>query len=77
MMHAWLFDMVDQVCREVRHDPRPFGGLQVVLSGDFFQLQPVSVSGRDRDVMPPGPDFVASRERYAKAGLNPEGFVTE
>ena len=31
MMHAWLFDMVDQVCREVRHDPRPFGGLQVVL----------------------------------------------
>ncbi len=45
MMHAWLFDMVDQVCREVRHDPRPFGGLQVVLSGDFFQLPPVSVSG--------------------------------
>ena len=77
MMHAWLFDMVDQVCREVRHDPRPFGGLQVVLSGDFFQLPPVSVSGRDRDVLPPGPDFVASRERYAKAGLNPEGFVTE
>ena len=32
MMHAWLFDMVDQVCREVRHDPRPFGGLQVGLS---------------------------------------------
>ena len=77
MMHAWLFDMVDQVCREVRHDPRPFGGLQVVLSGDFFQLPPVSVSGRDRDVLSPGPDFVASRERYAKAGLNPEGFVTE
>lgn len=77
MLHAWLFDMVDQVCREVRHDPRPFGGLQVVLSGDFFQLPPVSVSGRDRDVLPPGPDFVASRERYAKAGLNPEGFVTE
>ena len=28
-------------------------------------------------MLPPGPDFVASRERYAKAGLNPEGFVTE
>ena len=27
------------------------------LSGDFFQLPPVSVSGRDRDVLPPGPDF--------------------
>lgn len=31
MLHAWLFDMVDQVCREVRRDPRPFGGIQVVL----------------------------------------------
>lgn len=77
MMHAWLFDMVDQVCRAVRHDPRPFGGLQVVLSGDFFQLPPVSVSGRNNDVIAPSPEFVASRERYAKAGRNPEGFVTE
>ena len=50
MLHAWLFDMVDQVCREVRRDPRPFGGIQVVLSGDFFQLPPVSVSGRNRDL---------------------------
>lgn len=77
MMHAWLFDMVDQVCRAMRRDPRPFGGLQVVLSGDLFQLPPVSVSGRNNDVIAPTPEFVASRERYAKAGLNPEGFVTE
>ena len=77
MMHAWLFDMVDQVCRIIRHDPRPFGGLQVVLSGDFFQLPPVSVSGRNNDVVAPTPEFVAARERYAKAGRDPEGFVTE
>lgn len=56
MLHAWLFDMVDQVCREVRRDPRPFGGIQVVLSGDFFQLPPVSVSGRNRDSSPPPPN---------------------
>ena len=77
MMHAWLFDMVDQVCRIIRHDPRPFGGLQVVLSGDFFQLPPVSVSGHNNDVVAPTPEFVAARERYAKAGRDPEGFVTE
>ena len=77
MLHAWLFDMVDQVCREVRRDPRPFGGIQVVLSGDFFQLPPVSVSGRNRDLIAPTPEFIASRERYARAGLNPEGFITE
>lgn len=77
MMHAWLFDMVDRVCREVRRDPRPFGGLQVVLSGDLFQLPPVSVSGRDHDLIAPSPEFLASRERYLRAGKNPEGFVTE
>ena len=77
MLHAWLFDMVDQVCRIIRRDERPFGGLQVVLSGDFFQLPPVSVSGRDHDVIAPGPEFLASRERYAREGVDPEGFVTE
>ena len=77
MLHAWLFDMVDQVCRAIRHDPAPFGGLQVVLSGDFFQLPPVSVSGRNHDLLGPTPEFIASRERYAKAGRNPDGFITE
>ena len=77
MLHAWLFDMVDQVCRIIRRDERPFGGLQVVLSGDFFHLPTVSVSGRGNDLIAPGPEFLASRERYAQAGLNPEGFVTE
>ena len=51
--------------------------LHAWLSGDFFQLPPVSVSGRDHDLIVPSPEFAASRERYARAGLNPEGFVTE
>ncbi len=33
--------MVDAVCREVKDDPQAFGGLQVILVGDFFQLPPV------------------------------------
>ncbi len=36
MIHAWLFDMVDEVCRKIRKNSAPFGGLQVVISGDFF-----------------------------------------
>jgi len=43
MLSANVLSMVDEVVREVRHTPdRAFGGLQVVLVGDFFQLPPVS-----------------------------------
>lgn len=41
MLSDFTFDMVDAVCREVRQKNEPFGGLQVVLVGDFFQLPPV------------------------------------
>src|SRR3989344_5127198 len=47
MLSATTFEMADKVCREVRRTNRPFGGLTVILVGDFFQLPPVS---RDRDV---------------------------
>jgi hypothetical protein len=43
MMHDYRLDMVDEVCRLVRKQPdTPFGGIQVVMSGDFFQLPPVN-----------------------------------
>ena len=43
MLHDYCLDMVDTICRHVRQKPeKPFGGLQVVLSGDFFQLPPIS-----------------------------------
>ena len=47
MLSATTFEMADKVCREVRRTDKPFGGLVVILVGDFFQLPPVS---RDRDV---------------------------
>ena len=46
MLHDYLLDMVDEVCRLVRKAPDvPFGGIQVVMSGDFFQLPPVNRAG--------------------------------
>ncbi|MCK5026951.1 MAG: helix-turn-helix domain-containing protein, partial [Candidatus Pacebacteria bacterium] len=42
MLHHFRLDMVDEMCRAVRKDKQPFGGLQVVLAGDFFQLPPIS-----------------------------------
>ncbi len=42
MLSAATFEMASAVCREVRRSDAPFGGLTVVLVGDFFQLPPVS-----------------------------------
>ena len=41
MLSATTFEMADAVCREVRRSQKPFGGLTVILVGDFFQLPPV------------------------------------
>ncbi len=41
MLASDTLSMVDAVCREIKQRPEPFGGLQVVLVGDFFQLPPV------------------------------------
>lgn len=45
MLHDYRLDMVDKVARKVRNKNEPFGGIQVILCGDFFQLPPVSRSG--------------------------------
>jgi ATP-dependent exoDNAse (exonuclease V) alpha subunit len=42
MLHDYRLDMVDQVARVIRDDERPFGGIQVIMCGDFFQLPPVN-----------------------------------
>ena len=41
MLASATLEMVDAVCREIRQNREPFGGLQVILVGDFFQLPPI------------------------------------
>lgn len=49
MLHDYRLDMVDQICRLVRKQPdEPFGGIQVIMSGDFFQLPPINRRDSDR-----------------------------
>lgn len=42
MLHDYRLDMVDEICRAVRKKDEPFGGIQVIMSGDFFQLPPIN-----------------------------------
>ncbi len=41
MLSSTTFTTIDQVCRFLKKSELPFGGLQVVLVGDFFQLPPI------------------------------------
>ncbi|MEK7471124.1 MAG: PIF1 family DEAD/DEAH box helicase [Patescibacteria group bacterium] len=41
MLSSNMLDMVDLVCREIKQNDEPFGGIQIVLVGDFFQLPPI------------------------------------
>jgi ATP-dependent exoDNAse (exonuclease V) alpha subunit len=41
MLGAETLSMLDAVCREIKQNPEPFGGMQVILVGDFFQLPPI------------------------------------
>ncbi|MCX6791368.1 MAG: AAA family ATPase [Candidatus Gribaldobacteria bacterium] len=41
MLEAGTFSLVNSVCQTIRQSQEPFGGLQVVVVGDFFQLPPI------------------------------------
>lgn len=43
MLHDFRLDMIDEIARIVRKKPdEAFGGIQVIMSGDFFQLPPIN-----------------------------------
>ncbi|MCX6783459.1 MAG: PIF1 family DEAD/DEAH box helicase [candidate division WWE3 bacterium] len=49
MLHSYRLDLVDRVAKMFRASPQSFGGLQVILCGDFFQLPPVSRNANPAD----------------------------
>lgn len=41
MMSQKLLELLDAIGKAIRKDSRPFGGIQLIFSGDFYQLPPV------------------------------------
>ena len=41
MVDAKLFDKLNYIAQKLRKNCKPFGGIQIILAGDFFQLPPV------------------------------------
>ncbi|AIN95793.1 DNA repair and recombination helicase protein PIF7, putative [Leishmania panamensis] len=65
MLEPSFFGLIDYIARHVRNRPHePFGGIQLILSGDFLQLPPVSRERRDSS-----PQFCFETESWWK--VNP------
>jgi ATP-dependent DNA helicase PIF1 len=46
MMSSKMFDLLDQIGRATRKcNGKPFGGIQLIFTGDFFQLPPIPDQG--------------------------------
>src|SRR5690554_4320037 len=45
MLHGRQLNLVDQVLQFFKNTTAPFGGIQVVFAGDFFQLPPIGNQG--------------------------------
>lgn len=41
MLSRRIFDILDSIAKIIRRNKEPFGGIQVVFTGDFYQLPPV------------------------------------
>ncbi|TSC77779.1 MAG: AAA ATPase [Parcubacteria group bacterium Gr01-1014_29] len=63
MLHDYHLDMTDALLRAGRNPWKSFGGLQIILCGDFFQLPPV---GKDKNST-----LKFAYESSAWRGLNP------
>jgi nucleoside-triphosphatase THEP1 len=50
MIDGEMLSNVERVCRRIKKSAQPFGGMQVVFVGDFFQLPPVQKNKQKRSV---------------------------
>ena len=41
MINAGQLDCINKICQTFKKNSNPFGGMQLVFSGDFFQLSPI------------------------------------
>lgn len=63
MLHDFRLNLIDQIMQMFKGNSKPFGGVQLILCGDFFQLPPVSRQGE------PESQFIYHSESWHKANL--------
>jgi ATP-dependent exoDNAse (exonuclease V) alpha subunit len=61
MLSASQLDLLDDIARAVSGQDIPFGGIQLVMSGDLFQLPPITKRG--------GPQYVTQSQVWDEADI--------
>lgn len=49
MISKDIFEKLDSIGQIIRENPKPFGGIQLILLGDFFQLTPIMENNIDTE----------------------------
>ena len=49
MLPAYFITNLDKLMKTARHNDKPFGGVQIIMVGDFLQLPPVDTGQLDRN----------------------------
>lgn len=49
MLDGKRLDLINEVCKKLKNSEKPFGGMQVILCGDLFQLPPITGFGQQID----------------------------
>jgi ATP-dependent DNA helicase PIF1 len=65
MVHPDLFCLIDSIARLHKQKNLPFGGIQMIFVGDFFQLPPIKQKTESRDTL----DYIFETELWKE--LNP------
>lgn len=71
MLSLELFEKISEVGSIIRKNPKPFGGLQVILVGDFYQLPPVN-----KDVQKDGIQFAFQSPVWSQLNLDIHNLTT-
>lgn len=61
MLNSFQFDSLNKICQTFKMNGEPFGGMQIICSGDLFQLPPIKRNGDEK--------FVTESEVWNKMNL--------
>ncbi len=75
MLHNFRLDLIEWICRQMKRNEKPFGGMQIILCGDFFQLPPVTRNGNQRFTDVPFGETVESEFAYTSQSFLASQFV--